>query len=60
MVHAGPAFNTILRPGRIGSFFFEVINLTGTDLNAVSTAIAFFSVNSRIHGYFKFHVQNVQ
>jgi hypothetical protein len=49
LVYAGPALNTILRPGRIGSLFFDFIDLAGTDLDTVSTAIAFFSVDDRIH-----------
>jgi len=49
LVHAGPALNTILRPGWIGSLLFYFIDLAGTDLDTVSTAIAFLSVYNRVH-----------
>jgi hypothetical protein len=58
LVHAGPALNTILRPGRTGSLLFYFIDLAGTDLDTVSTAIAFLLVDDRIHGYFKFQISN--
>ena len=49
LVHAGPTFDTIFRVDRIGFIFFDLIDLTGTDLGTVSTAIAFILVNHRIH-----------
>jgi hypothetical protein len=47
--YAGPTFDTIFRVDRIGFIFFDLIDLTGTDLGTVSTAIAFILVNHRIH-----------
>jgi len=47
--HAGPAFDTILRVERAGFIFFDLINLARADLGTVTTAVAFFFVNNRIH-----------
>jgi hypothetical protein len=49
LAHAGPAFDAILRVDRIGIIFLYFIDLAGADLSTVSTTIAFFFVNNRIH-----------
>ena len=49
LAHASPTLNTILRMGRVGFIFVYFIDLAGTDLSTVSTAIAFILVNNRIH-----------
>lgn len=49
LVDTGPAFDTILWMERIGSVFFDLIDLARTDLGAVSTAIALIVVDNRIH-----------
>jgi hypothetical protein len=58
LVYAGPSFNAILRVGRIGFVFFDLIDFTGTDLGTISAAITFFLIDDRIHGYFKFQISN--
>jgi len=58
LVNAGPALNTILGVGRSGSIFFDFIDFAGAYLYAISTTIAFVSVNNRIHDYFKFQISN--
>ncbi len=61
LVHAGPALNTILRAGRVGSLFSDFIDLAGTDLDTVSTTVAFFSVDDGIHmkiSSFKLQISN--
>jgi len=47
--HAGPAFDTILGVDRTGFIFFDLVNLARADLGTVSTAVAFFFVDNRIH-----------
>jgi hypothetical protein len=56
--HAGPAFNTILGVDRTGFIFFELVNLTWADLGTVSTAVAFFFVDNRIHRDSKSQIPN--
>jgi len=58
LAHTGPTLNTILRVGRIGFVSFDFINFAGADLSTISTAIAFFLIDDRIHGYFKFQILN--
>ena len=58
LVHTGPAFNTILRVDRIGFVSFNFMDFAGTDLGTISAAVAFFLINDRIHGYFKFQISN--
>lgn len=57
LAHASPTFDTLFRVDRIGFIFFDLIDLTGTDLGAVSTTIAFVWVNNRIHN-FKLQISN--
>jgi hypothetical protein len=49
LAHAGPALNTILRVDRIGLVSFDFINFARTDLSTISTAVAFFLIDDRIH-----------
>jgi hypothetical protein len=42
---AGPALNTFFWMGRIRLFISHLINLAGTNLNAVSTTCAFVLIN---------------
>jgi hypothetical protein len=54
LAHAGPAFNTIFRVGRIGFVSFDFIDFAGADLGTIPAAVAFFLIDDRIHCYFKF------
>jgi hypothetical protein len=58
LVYTSPAFNTILRVGRIGFVSFDFINFAGTDLGTIPAAVAFLLIDNRIHGYFKFQISN--
>jgi hypothetical protein len=58
LAYASPAFNTILRVGRIGFVSFDFINFAGTDLGTIPATTAFFLIDDRIHGYFKFQISN--
>jgi hypothetical protein len=49
LAHADPALNTIFRVDRIGLVFFDFIDFAGTDLGTISTAVAFFLIDDRIH-----------
>ena len=53
LAHTGPALNTILRVGRIGFIFFNLVDFAGTDLGTISTAVAFFLIDDRIHSSHK-------
>ena len=44
LVDTGQAFNTIFKVDRIGFIFFDLIDLTLTDLSTVSTTLAFLLV----------------
>jgi hypothetical protein len=46
---AGPALNTFLGMDRIRFVLFQLINLAGANLNAVSTTRTFVFINQRIH-----------
>jgi len=60
LVNAGPALYAILRVGRGCSIFFDFIDFAGTDIDTVSTAIAFVLVNNRIHDYSKSQIPNAK
>jgi len=46
---AGPALNTFFWMDRIRFILFHLIDLAGTNLNAVSTTRAFVFINHRVH-----------
>jgi hypothetical protein len=49
LIHAGPTLDAILGTNGIRFVKLDLINLTGTDLNAVSTTPTFLLVHNRIH-----------
>jgi len=49
LVYTGPALDTILWPHGLRFIVFDLIDFTGTDVHAVSAALARLSVYNRIH-----------
>jgi hypothetical protein len=51
LLHAGPAFDAILRMGRAGLIVFDLVDLAWTDLSAVFTSVARLLLDHRVHNY---------
>ncbi len=49
LVHTGPAFNAIPGIDRNGFVFLYFVDLAGADLKTVSTPVAFFFIDERMH-----------